>query len=106
MGRLAWIVTLPALVVAVVFALANRQSANVRLWPLKLELELPVFLLVLGGLGLGLFIGGLVGWMSVGRARQRAHLANLRASRLEAEVEKLRRQPPSPAEKPAPRLVS
>jgi len=105
--RFSWLVTLPLLVVAVVFAVANRQTVPVRLWPLRIELELPLFLLVLGALGLGLLAGMVAGWLGAGGARRRAREERARAEALAAEVERLHRDQalarPAPDAEPARR---
>ncbi len=113
MRRLSWIVSLPLLVVAVVFAVTNRHAVPVRLWPLQLELELPLYLLVLVALALGLLAGMLIGWLSAGGARRRARAARAKADALAQELERLKRDqalarsaavPAEPARRPL-RLV-
>ena len=90
MRRLSWIVTLPLLIVAVVFAVTNRHAVPVRLWPLQVELELPLYLLVLVALAVGLLAGALIGWIGAGGARRRAREARARADALARELEQVR----------------
>ena len=47
MRRLSWIISIPLMVIAVVFAVVNRQSTQVNLWPFDFELQAPLFLVVL-----------------------------------------------------------
>lgn len=89
MRFLAWLIGIPVAVVAIVFAVVNRHLVSVDLWPLPWTVGLPLFLLVLGALGLGLAIGGIVVWISAGSARSRARAESRRANRLENRVRAL-----------------
>ena len=73
------------LVLAIVFALSNRQSATVGLWPLGAEVSAPLSLLTLGSLFSGLLLGAVVGWASMLPHR-------LEARRLRQEMESLHRK--------------
>jgi len=90
--RLSWIVTLPITAVAVVFAVANRQSVTLELWPFGISITLPLFLLVLASLLIGFLLGALVLWLSSGRARARTRAAASKSSDLERELAQLRRK--------------
>ena len=46
-----------------VFALSNRQNVTVSLWPFDADVTMPMYLVVLGSLGTGLFFGGLFIWL-------------------------------------------
>lgn len=50
-------------VLAVVFALANRETVTVALSPLPVAVELPLYLLVLLVLLAGMAVGGASGWL-------------------------------------------
>lgn len=88
--RLSWILTLPLALLVVSFAVSNRDSVALGLWPLPFMAELPVFALVLGTFVLGFVAGGLVAWAGQHghRAAERRHQS--RADRLEREVEQLK----------------
>ena len=77
---------LPVAILVVVFAMANRATVNVNLWPLDYALEAPVFALVLISVIAGLALGGMVSWMAAaGRRREaRATARDLVAERREA----------------------
>jgi uncharacterized integral membrane protein len=62
MKFLSWLFTVILIFIALSFALSNRQSVTVNLWPLGLALQAPLFLLTLGTLFLGLLLGAMVGW--------------------------------------------
>lgn len=89
MKHFRWIITLPVTVVAVVFAIANRQTVTLDLWPLETELKAPLFILVLLSLFVGLVVGGAIAWLSAGRARARAREALYRAEQLQRENARL-----------------
>lgn len=79
--RVSYIVTIPLALLAAVFAVANRQSATLDLWPLGISVNLPTYLIVLGALALGFFAGAFVAWTSSGVKRRR----RLRESRHQAD---------------------
>jgi uncharacterized integral membrane protein len=83
--RLSLLITLPLTVLFVVFAISNRASATISLWPLPIVVDLPVFLLVLGPLAMGLFCGLLWLWGPLAFARRRARKAEQRAAALESK---------------------
>ena len=60
-GLLGFIV----IAVALTFALANRQTAVVSLWPLGVEIQAPLYLLTLGTLLFGVLIGAAVAWFNL-----------------------------------------
>lgn len=92
MKYLSWILTIPVTIVAVVFAVTNRAAATLNLWPLGITIEAPLFVLVLGSGLVGVVLGGVIAWLSAGRARQRAREARYRASDAERELGYLQRK--------------
>ncbi len=90
MRFLAWLITVPLAVIAVSFAISNRDLVTFGLWPLPQELVLPRFLAVLAPLVVGVVIGGLVAWASAGRHRRTARQRGYRLEQLNAEVRRLR----------------
>ncbi|MDP7242618.1 MAG: LapA family protein [Rhodospirillales bacterium] len=86
MRVLVRIILLPVAIVAVGFALANRETVSVGLWPLDYSIETPVFALVLISASAGLVLGGIVSWISAAgpRRRARAVARELVAARSEA----------------------
>ena len=90
MRFLAWLITIPLAVVAVSFAISNRDLVTFGLWPLPQELVLPRFLAVLAPLLVGFLIGGLIAWASAGRHRRTARQRGFRLEQLNAEGRRLR----------------
>ncbi len=93
MKRLTWILTLPLIIVTVVFSVANRETITLDLWPFELSSPpVPLSAALLASLVCGIVIGGLAAWLSAGGTRQRARQARRRADELEREVARLRRE--------------
>ncbi len=82
-----WIVVMPLAAAVIVFSVNNRADVVLDLWPLDMVTQpLPVFSVVLAGLFAGFLIGGLVAWISGGKARRRARQERQRADRAEREI--------------------
>ena len=92
MGAVLWIVVLPVLVLAAFFAIANRESVTISLWPVLDEIRLPLFLAMALALYLGFVLGALVAWWSGRKTRRRAHEAEKRANALAADKRDLEGQ--------------
>ncbi len=60
------------IVIAVAFAISNRQSATISLWPLDVKIEAPLYLLTLGTLLFGVLAGAAIAWFSFLPHRLRA----------------------------------
>jgi len=91
MRRLSWIITVPLMVIAVVFAVVNRQLAEVNLWPFDIQLQAPLFLVVLLSIFVGFILGGIATWFAATHRRRRARGDRARLRNLEHEVENLQR---------------
>ncbi|GEO81081.1 LapA family protein [Pararhodospirillum oryzae] len=83
-----WLVGLPLAVVIAVFAVNNRIEAEVSLWPTPFSVDLPVYLLVLGGVALGLVAGALMMWLSAVSLRVRLHNRDLEIRSLKRNLER------------------
>lgn len=84
-----WIVVMPLAAAVIVFSVNNRADVVLDLWPLDMVTQpLPVFSVVLAGLFAGFLMGGLVAWISGGKARRRARREGQRADRAEREIKK------------------
>jgi len=96
-----WVVTLPAAIVILLFAVSNRDSVTVTLWPLPARLDASLYLVMLLALLVGFLVGEFVAWVNGGRARR---LARERARRIEAlerelaatQTQLAAAQPPAP----------
>ena len=107
---LKWLVLAPLVIVALVFAVANRQIVTVVFDPFGndipgLSVTMPLFLALVCAVGFGVLLGGVAVWLSQGRYRRAARDARVRAAEAEEEARRLRMGPPastSPAGLPAP----
>jgi len=79
MRLIPWLVLPPAAIVLIAFAIANRAPVTVSLDPVPVEFRLPLFLVLLVGIGLGILVGLINTWLRQGkwrrlaRERRRAH---------------------------------
>jgi uncharacterized integral membrane protein len=64
MKFVSWLATVLVLLLALCFALSNRQSVTASLWPFGVEIEAPLFLFSLGMFFGGLLLGAVIGWLS------------------------------------------
>ena len=69
--------------IAAVFAVANRAGTKVDLYPFPLTAEVPLFILILGAIGIGLTIGASLSSISRFRLRMEAKKHRKRVEALE-----------------------
>ncbi len=84
---LSWIVMVPFAIAVVVFSAVNTGLVTLDLWPLPIQLDLPIFTLVLAVFVVGFLWGGLVAWLSAGKARMNARRATSKAEQAERELQ-------------------
>jgi uncharacterized integral membrane protein len=80
-----WLVTLPVAIIAILFAVANLDVVRVGLWPLP-DVDMPLYLLVLGALALGFLGGELAAWVNGRHWRREARKRQRRIEALEREL--------------------
>ena len=97
MRMIYWIIPLILSAPAAMFALSNRETVVVHIWPLPFEVPVVTYLLVFVPFLLGFGFGGLAAWWAGGKHRRRARQAERRAGsstrrvqELETEVERLK----------------
>jgi uncharacterized integral membrane protein len=91
------LVLVPIAVVAVTFAVANRQTVVLSFDPFDqahpaFTLALPLFALLLAVVIAGVMIGGIAAWIRQSKWRRAARLAQAQARELDAELNRLREQ--------------
>ncbi|MGE0660787.1 MAG: lipopolysaccharide assembly protein LapA domain-containing protein [Reyranellaceae bacterium] len=98
LARLIW---MPLALLGAVFAIANRETVTISLWPLPWEASLPLFLVLLAVLLLGILVGGLIVWLGGHRYRATARQQTRTSAQLRRQVAELKATPPAQA-LPAP----
>jgi uncharacterized integral membrane protein len=78
------------LVISVLIALSNAQPVKLTIWPLPIEAEMPLYLLMVGLLLVGVLAGLGLGWWAARHHRRRAREHGNEAARLDREVGRLR----------------
>ena len=91
-----WLVGLPVAVVAIVFAVANRQWITVSFDPLNRDqpfaaVGMPLWVLFFCGIFVGLLAGWAAAWLAQGKWRKAAREARIDLVRAQNEHERLKR---------------
>ncbi len=86
MKLLFWVIAAPLVIIAASFAVSNRQTVAVEIWPLPFMWDAPVYVIVLGSLGVGIVVGGAVTGLGAVGARLRARNASRRIASLERDL--------------------
>lgn len=102
MRTLYWILAGTLAALAGLFALNNRGELTVDLWPVGPQMQLPVFVALVGALYIGFLFGALVAWLAGGAARKRAREMARKAATLDVELQELKARQAGVPEKPAP----
>jgi len=92
-----WVVTALLALVLVVFAVSNRASIDLNLWPLA-TLQAPLYLLTIVTLFVGFVLGEAAAWINGGKRRRETRELRRRMERLDRELS----ANASPATKVAP----
>ena len=86
-GRFLWLViTVIAVIISMAFTASNDSEVTLYLWPFETGLSLPVWLAVLGALGIGIVTGGLIVWLSTIAIRTRNWHAQTKLKKMEKQV--------------------
>ncbi len=86
MKRFSWILTVPLIVVAVVFLTSNREPVTLDLWPFEFSLRTSLHWVLLACVAFGLVVGSMTTWLSTAPARRRARQSRRRVAELERAV--------------------
>lgn len=80
------------LIVVISFAVSNRETVSMALWPLPETFEVQLFWVFMFGLVVGAVLGGLGSWLGGMRRRGEARRARRRADSLEAQLSAIKAQ--------------
>jgi lipopolysaccharide assembly protein A len=86
MKLLFWCVVVVIAAVLASFAASNRETVSLALWPLPFAADLPLYLAMLGALGMGLLLGAFAMWIGTAGRRREARRRNRRIAALEREL--------------------
>jgi len=92
MKFLSWTVLALVAVVLILFAVSNRETVSIGLWPLPALVAMPLYLVVLGTLVVGFVVGEFVAWIGGWRWRREARRSRDRIAMLERELDTARAQ--------------
>jgi putative membrane protein len=84
------LISVPLLILLIMFALSNRQPVAIRLWPTDFSAEAPLSLTVLAGMAIAFLLGGILVWFSVLVQRRRARRAEAEARLLAEQIAELK----------------
>ena len=90
--RLAWLVSVPVVLIIISFAASNRAPVTLTLWPLPFSFDIPLYLTILPAFALGFVLGGSALWFSVLGRLWRGRRAQRKAEKLHAQLEQERTQ--------------
>ncbi|MFH1805902.1 MAG: LapA family protein [Pseudomonadota bacterium] len=88
MRILYWVISIPLAILLTIFAVSNRQTVTLSLWPLPYEIDMPLFAPVMLALVAGLGIGLVFEWLVMGKHRRAARRLDTELHRLKRENEK------------------
>lgn len=86
MRAFRWVLIGLVALALIVFAVDNRQTVTISLWPLPIAASMGLYLLVLLTLLFGFLLGELMAWLNGHRHRREARLKAKRVEELEREL--------------------
>ena len=86
MRFLFWLIAAPIVFGAASFAVSNRHSVEILIWPIPGTWDTPLYIVALGMLGVGFVLGAAMTWLSAVGPRLRAGGAARRIAALEQEL--------------------
>lgn len=86
MALLKWILTLPFVVGAVLFALANPQIVDLQWTPFNQAITLPLYFIALFFLGVGFLLGAFMAWIGMSKTRQERRHYKRENKQLEKDI--------------------
>jgi len=86
MRLLFWLFVLIVAFVLALFAVSNRATVALGLWPAPFLVELPLYVAVLAALAIGFLIGEFAAWIAGSRWRREARRHARRIASLESEL--------------------
>jgi uncharacterized membrane protein YciS (DUF1049 family) len=98
------VVLVPLAMLAVAFALGNKQPVSVSFDPFTdspdHRIEVPLFVIVFAGLIVGVLLGGIATWIGQGRHRKAERMHRRDVERLRTDIDRMRASSGSVAASP------
>jgi uncharacterized integral membrane protein len=101
-----WILVLIVAFVLAVFAVSNRESVTLGLWPAPFLVEIPLYVAMLAALAVGFVLGEVAAWISGRRRRREARQRRRQLASLEGELRATQAQLLGPAERAPTRMAA
>ena len=89
MTIIRWIIALPFIVGAILFALAHPQKVSITFNPFQAPIELPLYFVALSFLGAGFLLGALIAWIGMSKVRKDRRAYKKEIKKLTRENDKL-----------------
>ncbi|MEH6629657.1 MAG: lipopolysaccharide assembly protein LapA domain-containing protein [Halopseudomonas aestusnigri] len=86
MKRFSWVLTAPITLAILVLAVNNRQDVTLEIWPFGIQLDYPLYLIILISIGIGIFTGAFIAWLSSGKTRKKVRQAEWQALDLQRDL--------------------
>ena len=86
---ISWVAMVVVGILMVLFAVSNRSTVMLDLWPLPYLVPFPFYGAVLSAAFMGFMGGAIVAWISAGGARRKARYTSRKVSGLETDLDKL-----------------
>ncbi|WP_169566572.1 lipopolysaccharide assembly protein LapA domain-containing protein [Sneathiella limimaris] len=92
MKLISWIFVVLLGLAVIILSIGNRESVTFSLFPLPYVMEIPLFILILGGAFLGVILGAIRTWISDGKARSENRANKQEILRLKGEIARLEKE--------------
>lgn len=86
MAFIRWIIALPIIVGAVLFALAHPDPVSITWSPFEPKIELPLYFVALVFLGGGFVLGAFIAWIGMGKTRKERRQQKKTIRKLEKDI--------------------
>ena len=106
MKLLFWIFVLLVALVLALFAVSNRESVALGLWPVPFLVEIPLYVAMLAALAVGFVIGEFAAWIAGSRWRREARRRRRHIASLEGELRATQAHLVGPAERPSTHMAA
>ncbi len=86
MRLITWLIGVAVAITTILFAVSNRETVSVTLWPFPFAIDLGVYIVVLVGVFAGFLVGALVTWLAGAKHRRRVRQQRAEIRSLEGEL--------------------